>query len=111
PISILHANEVIARKSLALGANYTNMFFSLSGPETETIFRLNGLDKGSGVFSFYNFRTQTGVVQPAGMPSNILIQAFSNESDVRKSEFMLEIELGSHIDDYTRKLHAVQTDT
>lgn len=106
--TILHANEVIARNSLALGANYTNMFFSLSGPETETIFRLNGLDKGSGVFSFYNFRTQTGVVQPAGMPSNILIQAFSNESDVRKSELMQEIELGSNFYYVTRKFDAEQ---
>lgn len=109
--TILHANEVISRNALARGSNYTNMFFNLSGPETETIFRLNGLDKGSGVFGFYNFRSATGILQPAGMPSNVLTQAYTNDDDIRKSELMQEIELGANFYYVSRKFDAEQTET
>ncbi|NGM61330.1 RagB/SusD family nutrient uptake outer membrane protein [Sphingobacterium sp. SGG-5] len=110
--TIYYAGEVIKELPLAQGDAYTDMFFNLTGPETETIFRLNGEDKGSSIFGFYNFRVSAETVgYPSGTPANKLLNSYEDEDDIRKTNLLLKIDVGPGFYFVTRKFDAVQTST
>src|SRR5690606_31117883 len=72
--------------------------------------RLNGEDKGSGLFSFYNFRTgENKFAYPSGAPSNIFINAFDEANDIRKNALLMQIDAGSSFYYVSRKFDAAQT--
>lgn len=110
--TILYANEVIALRNLTRGDNYTEMYFNLTGPEAEAIFRLNGNDKGSNLFSFFNFLTDRENVYaiPPALPAGKLISLYNEPDDIRVDSLMLK--MGTTITYYvTRKFDARQTAT
>lgn len=109
---IHYADAVIAKRPLAQGDNYLNMFFNLTGTETETILRLNGDDKGSSVFNFYNFRVgQDRFAYPSGAPSLKFLNIYDDDNDIRKKELMLRVDVGSTFYYVTRKFDAEQPAT
>lgn len=108
--AIYYATQVIANQQLATGGDYTDMFFNLTNPEKETIFRLNGQDKGSAVFTFFNFALNQGTFKiPTGLPANKFINSFDRENDIRKSSLMRLVNAESSDYLVTRKYDAVQT--
>lgn len=108
--AIFYASAVITAKPLVAHADYMDMFLNLAGQEKETIFRLNGEDKGSGLFSFYNFRTgENKFAYPSGAPSNIFINAFDEANDIRKNALLMQIDAGSSFYYVSRKFDAAQT--
>lgn len=110
--TIYYAGEVIKKLPLAQGDAYTDMFFNLAGSETETIFRLNGEDKGSSIFSFYNFRvSEEALGYPSGIPANKLLDSYEEEGDIRKANLLLKVDVGSGFYYVTRKFDAEQTST
>ncbi|TJZ62954.1 RagB/SusD family nutrient uptake outer membrane protein [Sphingobacterium olei] len=113
---IRYANEVISERQLARGGNYTSMYFDLAGPETETIFRLNGQDKGSGLLSFFNFRNANDFVLPQAYPAEKFVGLFdegTNDLRINALLFKLETNPGQSANfiGLTRKFDAVQTAT
>jgi hypothetical protein len=110
--SIHYATEALKNGPLAQGADYVDMYLNLSGNETETIFRLNGQDKGSALFSFYNFRISEGIYGvPSGAPSSIFINAYEDQDDIRKSALLLQLDAGPTYYYVSRKFDALQTAT
>ncbi len=109
---IYYAGEVITKQSLAQRTDYMDMFLNLTGSEIETIFRLNGEDKGSSLFGFYNFRTNTGFAYPAGIPSSKFLNIYNEDEDIRKNSLLFKVDIASGSSYYvTRKFDAVQTAT
>src|SRR5690606_17658192 len=86
--SVQYADLVLdARPQLPTNNNYLNQYFQLSGYEAETLFRLNGMDKGSSLYSYFNYRQLTGSQVPAVQISQNLLSEYtsSNQSDLRSS--------------------------
>lgn len=105
--TILYANAVINARGLAQGKDYSNMYFNLDGTEIETIFRLNGLDKGSSLFSFFNFRANETYAIPPARPDNRFLNLYNSPDDIRVDSLLFTFGAASYT--VTRKFDAIQT--
>src|SRR5690606_28622986 len=91
---INYSNLVIQNRPLARGNQYLDQYFNLAGSETEILFRLNGMDKGSSLFNLFNYRSVSGAQIPPVQVSSTLIQKFENGNpDIRLNLFA---QLGSN---------------
>lgn len=109
--TISYADKATASMTLANGEDYLALYFNLEGAEKEMIFRLNGLDKSSSIFSFFNFRErkEDGIetyVLPSATPSNTFLTLFEDPEDTRNTNLLFSFD--SRI--VTRKFDAVQTE-
>lgn len=115
---IAHSGEVINRIPLAQGDSYIAMFRQQTGVDPETVFRLNGLDKGSSLPGFYSFLTvrqengTTTTTIPVAETSETFISLFTNPEDIRRRLIdTLETQVGGSVvrQYFTNKFNVEQT--
>ena len=91
---IQYSTLVIDQKPLAQGNDYTQMFNNISIAGSETLFRLNGMDKSASLLAFYNMNPilKDGKIisytRPIGFPSGKYLNLYKDKRDVRFSKLV-----------------------